>query len=278
MSPHRMKTVCRICAGRRVFPSAAPMVYDGKADGSAVFGDNKGPRLYNLIMNIFGIQKLTLLDFPGAVACTIFTGGCNLRCPFCHNASLVLGTAEGGTPESEVLAFLSKRNTLLDGICVSGGEPLMHPDLPEFLRKAKALNYRIKLDTNGCFPDALRDIVSRGLVDYVAMDIKNAPERYAETVGVPGFDLSPVRESIAFLLSSAVDYEFRTTVVRGLHTRESLQGAAQSIEGAERYYLQKFVDSGDLVGENLSAFSDAEMQSFLPAVSPYVKTAKLRGL
>jgi pyruvate formate lyase activating enzyme len=233
------------------------------------------------IMKIYGLQKLTLLDFPGKVACTVFTGGCNLRCPFCHNASLVSNpqsAPEEISPE-ELLAFFKKRRGLLDGVCVTGGEPLLHPELPDFLRLLRSLGYAVKLDTNGCFPERLREVVSQGLADYVAMDVKNSPERYAETVGVPGFNFTPVRQSMDFLLSGAVDYEFRTTVVKGLHTAESIRGAAQAVRGAKRYFLQKFVDSGDLIGgAGLSAFSDAEMKPFLKEAEPFVRSAALRGV
>lgn len=230
-------------------------------------------------MKIYGLQKLTLLDYPEKVACTVFTGGCNLRCPFCHNASLVLGTQGAEEiPQDSLFAFLKKRSGLLDGVCVSGGEPLLQPDLADFLQQVRELGYSVKLDTNGCFPERLRELVKRGLVDYVAMDVKNSPGHYAETVGVPGFDFSPVRQSMDFLLTGAVDYEFRTTVVKGLHNEERLRGAAEAIRGAKRYFLQKFVDSGDLVGSGMSAFSDGEMEKFRKAVSPYVKAAALRGV
>ena len=232
-------------------------------------------------MKMYGLQKLTLLDFPGKVACTVFTSGCNLRCPFCHNASLVEGGqyAPEEIPPKELAAFLKKRSGLLDGVCVTGGEPLLHPELPDFLRNLRGLGYAVKLDTNGCFPERLEEVLSEGLADYVAMDLKNSPERYAETVGVPEFDFLPVRRSIGLLLNGSVDYEFRTTVVKGLHSGESLRVAAGAIRGAKRYYLQKFVDSGDLVcGQGLSAFSDAEMKELLEAVKPFVPNAALRGV
>lgn len=230
-------------------------------------------------MRIFGLQKLTLLDYPGKIACTVFSGGCNLRCPFCHNASLVIGPKESESiPETVFFTFLAKRRGVLDGVCVTGGEPLLQPDLEFFLRRVKEFGYLIKLDTNGCFPDHLRKIVMQGLVDYVAMDVKSSPEQYAEATGMPDFDFSGVRESINFLLDGSVDYEFRTTVARGLHNAAFLRDAAQAICGAKRYFLQKFVDSGNLIGGGLSAFSDDEMKAFLNVVSPYVKTAALRGV
>lgn len=228
-------------------------------------------------IRICGLSKLTLVDYPGKVAATVFTGGCNLRCPFCHNASLVLGGAPE-IPEGDVFSFLEKRRGLLDGVCVTGGEPLLNRDLGDFLARIKGMGYPVKLDTNGCFPDALKSVVSRGLVDYVAMDVKSNPENYAETVGVPGFDLAPIRESIAFLLSGSVDCEFRTTVARGLHTPEIVRGAARMIAGAQRYFLQMFVDSGDLIGEGFTSFSEAEMRVLMEAAAPYVGEVRLRGI
>lgn len=230
-------------------------------------------------MKIVGLQKLTLLDYPEKVACTVFIYGCNLRCPFCHNASLVIEKQiEKEIPEEELFAFLKKRHGLIDGVCVTGGEPLLQPDLADFLQKVRDLGYLVKLDTNGCFPNRLQALVTQGLVDYVAMDIKSSPIHYAATVGLSEFNFPAVRQSIDFLLSNPVDYEFRTTVVKGLHNANILRDAAISIEGAKRYYLQKFVDSGDLIGSNLSAFSNGEMKEFLKIVSQYVKTAALRGV
>lgn len=231
------------------------------------------------LLKICGLQKLTLLDYPEKVACTVFTAGCNLRCPFCHNASLVLGEPfPDEIPESKLFAYLKKRRGVLDGICVTGGEPLLQPGLADFLSSVQDLGYSVKLDTNGTFPDRLQAVVRAGLVDYVAMDVKNSPERYAETAGTAGFDFSSVRKSMDFLLSGFVDYEFRTTVVKGLHDANSLRSAAQSILGAKRYYLQKFVDSGELIQDGFSAFSDSEMREFRELVSPFVQSAALRGI
>ena len=232
-------------------------------------------------MLISGLQKLTLLDYPGKVACTVFTGGCNLRCPFCHNAPLVLPERIEGDPNGEetVLSFLRKRQGILDGVAITGGEPLLHRDMAPFLEKIRALGYRIKLDTNGSFPDRLKELVEAGLVDRVAMDIKNAPTLYAKTTGIPGLDLNPIQRSKDYLLEGRVEYEFRTTVVKGLHTKESLVEAAKWIEGAKEYYLQQFKDSGDILNiEGLGAFSDAEMHALKAAVAPYVPTAELRGV
>ena len=232
-------------------------------------------------MRISGLQKLTLLDYPGRVACTVFTGGCNFRCPFCHNAPLVLPERlEGDENGAEtVLAFLKKRQGILDGVAVTGGEPLLHKDIDVFLRQVKSLGYAVKLDTNGSFPERLMALVEEGLVDRVAVDIKNSPALYAKTIGVPGFDLAPVERTKNYLLSGAVEYEFRTTVVKGLHTRESLLEAARWIEGAREYYLQQFKDSGDVIAiEGLSAFTGEEMHALAEAVRPIVPTVRVRGV
>ena len=232
-------------------------------------------------MQISGLQKLTLLDDPGHVACTVFTGGCNFRCPFCHNAPLVLPERMQGDPDGEatVLAFLKKRQGILDGVAITGGEPLLQRDMADFLRKIRDLGYAVKLDTNGSFPERLMALVEEGLVDRVAVDIKNSPALYAKTVGVPGFDLSPVERTKNYLLSGKVDYEFRTTVVRGLHTRESLVEAARWIEGAKEYYLQQFKDSGDVIAiEGLSAFTGEEMHALADAVRPIVPAVQVRGV
>ena len=234
----------------------------------------------DITLLISGLQKLTLLDYPGKVACTVFTGGCNFRCPFCHNASLVRPEELGREDEqAQVLSFLSKRVGVLDGVAITGGEPLLHADMPAFLEKVRALGYSIKLDTNGSFPDRLIEIVRAGLVDRVAMDVKNAPALYAKTAGLERFDLKAVERSKDFLLSGAVEYEFRTTVVKGLHTAESLVGAARWIEGAREYYLQQYKDSGNvLTPEGLGSFDAAEMHALADAVRPIVPTVQLRGV
>lgn len=231
-------------------------------------------------MQIAGLQKLTLLDYPGHVACTVFTPGCNFRCPFCHNAPLVLPERLGcDTTEDEVLAFLKKRRGILDGVAITGGEPLLHKDIGAFLEKVRALGFLIKLDTNGSFPDALEELIRAGLVDRVAMDVKNSPELYGRTVGLERFDLAPVERSKEFLLSGEVEYEFRTTVVRGLHTAESLAEAAKWIEGASEYYLQQYKDSGDVIAaDGLGAFDEKEMHALADAVRPIVPSVQVRGV
>ncbi|MBQ8076571.1 MAG: anaerobic ribonucleoside-triphosphate reductase activating protein [Oscillospiraceae bacterium] len=231
-------------------------------------------------MFLSGLQKLTLLDYPGKVACTVFTAGCNLRCPFCHNAGLVLPERlYQDVTEDDVFAFLKKRTGILDGVAITGGEPLLHAEMPAFLRKVKSLGFLVKLDTNGSFPDRLEALIAEGLVDRVAMDIKNAPSLYAETAGIPGLDLTPFERSKNLLLSGTVDYEFRTTVVKGLHTKESLIEAARWIAGAKEYYLQQFKDSGDVIDiGGLSAYDEKEMHALADAVSPYIPGVQVRGV
>lgn len=233
-----------------------------------------------LSMLVSGLQKLTLLDYPGKVACTVFTGGCNFRCPFCHNASLVLpGELSHDSRAEEVLSFLRKRVGVLDGVAVTGGEPLLHPDMGDFLTEIKAMGFLVKLDTNGSFPERLISLVEAGLVDRVAMDIKNAPALYAKTVGLERFDLSGVTRSKDFLLSGAVDYEFRTTVVRGLHTRQSLREAAEWIRGAKEYWLQQYKDSGAILdAEGLGAFDEQEMHALADSLRDIVPTVQVRGV
>ncbi len=230
-------------------------------------------------MLISGLQKLTLLDYPGRLACTVFTGGCNFRCPFCHNAPLVLPERlSQDTDEEAVLRFLEKRRGVLEGVAVTGGEPLLHKDIGRFLEKVKALGYKIKLDTNGSFPDELSALIEGGLVDRVAMDVKNSPALYARTAGTEP-DMAAVERSKDLLLSGVVDYEFRTTAVKGLHTAESIEAAARWIQGAKEYYLQQFKDSGDvLLIEGLSAFSEEEMRALAEAAGKYVPVVELRGL
>lgn len=225
-----------------------------------------------------GLQKLTLLDYPDKAACTLFTPGCNWRCPYCHNASLLAPAPGTGIGEDEVLAFLEKRQGLLDGVCVSGGEPLLHPGLANFLRRVRALGFAVKLDTNGSQPAQLHALLREGLVDYVAMDLKNSPEKYAETIGVPGFNLAPVQQSIDLLRTGNLPHEFRTTVVRQLHTAEDLAAIGRWIAGAPHWYLQSFVDSGDVLQNGLSAYTPAEMQALRAVAARVFPSVDLRGI
>ncbi len=232
-------------------------------------------------MIIHGFQKMTLLDYPGRVACTIFTAACNFRCPFCHNAGLVTDiSAAERVDEAEIFAYLKKRQGILDGVCITGGEPTLQKDLPDFIRTVRALGYAVKLDTNGSNPILLRDLIDQGLLDYVAMDIKNTKQKYAATIGVPDYDLSPVEQSVSLLLSGRVDYEFRTTVVSEYHTPEDIAGIASWIAGARRYFLQPFVDSGNLIGSSdgqLHTPDATTLNEMLTTARAIIPTAVLRG-
>lgn len=230
-------------------------------------------------MRISGLQKLAMVDFPGKLAATVFTGGCNLRCPFCHNAPLVNRVAE--TPElseEDVLAFLKSRKGLLDGVVLSGGEPLLQHDAADFLKKVRELGFAVKLDTNGCFPQVLADILQQELVDYVAMDIKNCREKYAQTVGIPGFDITPVEESVRLLQNSGINFEFRTTVVKKFHTAADIQAIGEWCQGAPHYFLQQFVDSGDLVGVGCEALDPLEVKAFTDLMRPFFDEVGVRGI
>ena len=228
-------------------------------------------------MKIHGLQKLTLLDYPGAVACTVFLGGCDLRCPFCHNAELLDPDFPPLMDEQALLAFLRKRQGLLDGVCITGGEPLLRSDLPTLLREIRALGFRVKLDTNGTRPDRLRTILDEGLADYVAMDVKNSPARYAGTVGREHFDLAPIRESVSLLLEGRTDYEFRTTVVAELHNEDDIREIGRWIAGARRYFLQPFTDRETVPMAGFSAPSQAQLEAFLAIAREFVPETQLRG-
>lgn len=239
----------------------------------------QGNERYKDAMIIHGLQKLTLLDFPGKTACTVFTGGCNLRCPFCHNANLVLNPGSYPViPEEEVFELLKKRKNTIDGICITGGEPMLMKDLPEFLSKLKELSVSIKIDTNGTFPRQLKYIVNERLCDSVAMDIKNSFERYPETVGRPDFDISPIKESIEFLKSCGIDHEFRTTVCKNFHTEDDLIKIAELLGKEEKYFLQSFKDSGELMSSGVTGYTPSEMQAILLAVKRFTPKAQLRGV
>ena len=231
------------------------------------------------VMRLGGLQKLTLLDYPGLVACTVFTVGCNMRCPFCQNASLVNRIEEDqGLSEDEFFAFLKKRQGILDGVCITGGEPTLQPDIGEFIAKIKSMGYKVKLDTNGSFPDKVKEILDSGNVDMVAMDLKNTLDRYAETVGVPDFDTSKILESIDIIRNSGVEYEFRTTVVSPLHRPEDFGKLAKLVEGSPRYFLQSFVDSGDLVaGDGMKELTKEELSEALANAKSIIPQAKIRG-
>ncbi|MBR7120613.1 MAG: anaerobic ribonucleoside-triphosphate reductase activating protein [Lentisphaeria bacterium] len=226
----------------------------------------------------FGLRKLTLLDYPGQVACTVFTCGCNFRCPFCHNPVLVTGSEDDlECSFAEVLEFLEKRTGQLSAVCVTGGEPLLHEESVLLMQAARAMGYRVKLDTNGAFPERLKELVVDKAVDYVAMDIKNSPEKYALTSGVKNWE--NILESAGFLLSETVDYEFRTTVTGNLHEAADFVSIGQWLMGAKRYFLQGFKDSGDILAGDAGAFavSDEKLKEFLAVVKKFIPAAEIRG-
>ena len=227
-----------------------------------------------------GLQKLTLLDYPGYVACTLFTRGCNMRCPFCHNASLVIRADEQKPyTHEEIMYFLKKRQGILDGVAITGGEPTLMPYLPDFMAEVRELGYKIKLDTNGTRPEALRSIIERGLVDYVAMDIKNCREKYGETVGFDAaYDLTPIEESISILMAGKVDFEFRTTVSKSFHTSNDIEKIGEWLRGDEKFFLQQFKDSGDVIGDGIEGYDEGEMKAMLDKILPFVPNAQLRGV
>lgn len=228
-------------------------------------------------INIQGYQKLTLLDFPGKVACTVFTGGCNLRCPFCHNAGLVKSPCEQESAYEDVIGYLSKRKGIIDGVCVTGGEPLLQPHLAEFLKEIKDLGYLIKLDTNGSLPEKLKEILSLSLVDYVAMDIKSSPEGYTKASGAE-IPFEKFSESMNILRESPVSYEFRTTAVKGIHTLSDFEKISEILLPREKYYIQNFIDSGNLLSDGCCAFTKDEMKEILEAVRKKVPRTSLRGV
>ncbi len=228
-------------------------------------------------MDIYGLQKMTLLDYPGKVACTVFLAGCNFRCPFCHNAELAERLAPPVMEDGELLAFLKKRQGLLEGVAVTGGEPLLSPGLPALLRSIKELGYPVKLDTDGGYPDRLADLISEGLVDYVAMDVKNAPADYAATCGVDYVNLDTIRESIRILMEGTVEYEFRTTVVAQLHREESFTGIGKMIEGARKYFLQPFKDRDTVKYAGFTPPSEELLRRAVDIMKSYVKEVEVRG-
>ena len=228
-------------------------------------------------MKISGFQKLTLLDFPGHTACTLFTSGCNMRCPFCHNTPLVKGTAPESYEEEEIFSFLQKRQGLLDGVAITGGEPLLQKDIVPFIKKIKELGYKVKLDTNGSEPEVLKELISLSLVDFIAMDIKNSKEKYALTSGVD-VKLEDIEKSVELIKDSGIPHEFRTTVVRQLHTKDDIESIALWLGKNEKYYLQQFRDSGDILCDGFSAHSEDTLRLMAEIAQKYVLLCETRGI
>ena len=228
-------------------------------------------------MIIHGLQKLTLLDFPEHTACTVFLAGCNFRCPFCHNSELLnAATADPLMDDVELLGFLSKRQGLLDGVCITGGEPTLRPDLDKLLKEIKKLGFKTKLDTNGTMPEVIKKLVDNNLVDYIAMDIKTAPEHYELLTGVTG-DMDAIRKSVDFIKFCGIEYEFRTTVVKGLHQLADFTAIGKWLKNARAYYLQPFVDRDSVLQKNLTAPTDEELNAYLNEVKKYIPNSYIRG-
>lgn len=225
---------------------------------------------------IGGLQKVTLLDFPGKVACTVFLTGCNLRCPYCHNPELVLPQdSKKYISEGELFKFLVSRKGKLDGVCITGGEPTLYPNLTNLIRRIREMGFLVKLDSNGTAPEILKPLLREKLLDYVAIDIKNAPSQYAETCGADVIEY--VEKSVALLKSSNIDYEFRTTVCHPFHSPKCMEEIGRWLRNAKRYYIQPFVDSGNLLGSGVSVMTKSELETLLNAVKSYIPAAELRG-
>lgn len=232
-------------------------------------------------MVIKGLQKTTLLDYPGHVAATVFLGGCNMRCPFCHNMDIVdCREDEGEYSREEVQNFLASRKKILDGVCITGGEPTLYKDLPDFIREIKDLGLKVKLDTNGTNPEMVKNLANDGLIDYVAMDIKSSLKEYGKACGVPEIKLISIKETIDFLIGNKsvdFDYEFRTTVTKEYHNREVIDDIGKLITGAKNYYLQNFVDSEYVPNHTLNPASKEELEEFSKIMATYVKHVEIRG-
>lgn len=229
-------------------------------------------------MHIKGLQKLTLLDYKGYLAATVFTGGCNLKCPFCHNKDLVLHPDSiSSLDEEELLHFLSERQGKLEAVCITGGEPTIQEDLLPFLEKLRSLNYKIKLDTNGSHPDKLNALITNGLVDYIAMDIKNSKEKYALTSGCSNLSIEDIERSIVYIMHSSCQYEFRTTVVRELHTQEDIMSISQWIQGASAYYLQPYRESEQVIHPVYTSYTRQELEHFIMIAKQYVIKCDIVG-
>lgn len=230
-------------------------------------------------MQFSGFQKLTLLDYPEKTACTLFTAGCNFRCPFCHNAALVTHIDNSNFfTEEYVLDYLKKRRGILDGVCITGGEPLMYNELSDFITKVKELGYLVKLDTNGSYPDRLANLIDKGIIDYVAMDIKNTKEKYLLTADCDRSDLTNVEKSVEILKQNKIDYEFRTTVVKEYHTVDDVKKIAEWIKGADKYFLQNFIDSGDIIKNNLSAHTRETLDLMRLVAQDIIPKVEIRGI
>ncbi len=228
-------------------------------------------------MKICGLQKVTLLDFPGHVACTVFLGGCNFDCPFCYNSSLIRKDGFELLTKEELFEYLSRRKGILDGVAITGGEPLLHKEIFDFIREIRKIGFKVKLDTNGSFPSVLKELIELNLIDYVAMDIKNTLDKYETTIDCK-LDISKIEESIALLINSNIEYEFRTTVVKELHEISDFKKIGQMIKGAKRYFLQSYQYKDSVRCKNLSPMTKDELELCLNEIKDYVEYASLREI
>lgn len=229
-------------------------------------------------MDIYGLEKLSLVDYDGFVAATVFTGSCNFKCGFCHNSALVLDYKTlPPIAESEILRYLKKRKGILEGLCITGGEPTLNPDLPEFIKKVKDIGYSVKVDTNGTNPEMVKLLVKEGLADYFAVDIKNDRAHYAEIIGFKTFDTQKIEQTVEFLLSGQVGYEFRTTLIAEYHKAENIKRIGEWIKDADKYFMQKFKSGDNCIAQNLSPVSEEKAKDFAEIIRPFVKSVGLRG-
>lgn len=230
-------------------------------------------------MQIHGFNKSTLLDYPKHLAATVFVGGCNMRCPFCHNASLVLRpNSQPAINPKEILDYLGKRKNILEGVCITGGEPTLYSDITSFISSIKELGFKVKIDTNGTNPNLIKELVDSHLIDYIAMDIKNSRENYEITAGKVALPMENIEESISFIMSDKVDYEFRTTIVKELHTDQDMNSIGHWIKGARAYYLQAYKDSGHIISPGFTSPSKDALMRYLDILSPYIENVSIRGV
>ncbi len=230
-------------------------------------------------MQIHGLNKTTLLDYPGRVAATIFLGSCNFRCPFCHNKDLVLyPSSQPVLPYEDILQFLKRRYGILTGVCISGGEPTLHADLPALIKDIKKLGYLIKLDTNGSNPQMIQTLYSQHLIDFVAMDIKTCPLDYANVTDVSSVNMDYIYESVDYLMHSGIDYEFRTTVVKELHNVNTFQQIANWISGCKDYYLQSYKNSDTVIHKGFHSYTKEEMLIFVDILKNHMEHVSIRGI